>query len=171
MEMLWPSAARHSLAAVWSPVPSVFHLSTLKFVSPQEEKKLVEGGADVSRSRQFRILIVDDHEALRRGLKSAVTGAGWQVCGEAANGKEAIDKTLSLQPDLVILDLSMPVMGGFDAAREIRRSAPKVKLVVFTMHESQQVREETTRIGVHALAVKSAPLTNLLDTIRQVLAH
>ncbi|HWY26710.1 MAG TPA: response regulator transcription factor [Candidatus Angelobacter sp.] len=116
-----------------------------------------------------RILIVDDHEALRRGLKAAISNAGLQVCGEAANGKEAIERTIELKPDLIILDLSMPVMGGFDAAREILKKAPAVKVVVFTMHDSQQVRDETAKIGVHALAVKSEPLANLLDTIQTVL--
>jgi two-component system response regulator DegU len=119
--------------------------------------------------RPARVLIADDHEALRRGLKAAISNAGLQVCGEAANGKEAVERTIELNPDLIILDLSMPVMGGFDAAREIRKKAPAVKVVVFTMHDSQQVRDETARIGVHALAVKSEPLAKLLGTIRTVL--
>jgi CheY-like chemotaxis protein len=126
---------------------------------------------DRSRRKPLRVLIADDHEALRRGLRAAMSGAGWQVCGEAANGREAVERTVELKPDVVVLDLSMPVMGGFDAAREIRRAAPEVKVVVFTMHESQQVRDETARIGVHALAVKSAPVSNLLETIRSVLTH
>jgi CheY-like chemotaxis protein len=117
-----------------------------------------------------RILIADDHEALRRGLRSALLGAGWQVCGEAADGKQAIEKTKELKPDLVLLDLSMPVMSGHEAAREILRMSPGVKIVVFTMHESQQVRDALNKIGVHALAVKSAPLSLLLDTIQTVLA-
>jgi CheY-like chemotaxis protein len=119
--------------------------------------------------KTFRILIADDHEALRRGLRSALLGAGWQVCGEAADGKQAIEKTKELKPDLVLLDLSMPVMSGHEAAREILRSNPGVKIVVFTMHESQQVRDALNKIGVHALAVKSAPLSLLLDTIQTVL--
>ena len=116
-----------------------------------------------------RILIADDHEALRRGLRSALLGAGWQVCGEAADGKQAIEKTKELKPDLVLLDLSMPVMSGHEAAREILKNNPGVKIVVFTMHESQQVRDALNKIGVHALAVKSAPLSLLLDTIQTVL--
>ena len=122
-----------------------------------------------SVKKTYRILIVDDHEALRRGLRSALLGAGWQVCGEAGDGKEAGEKTEELKPDLVLLDLSMPVMSGHEAAREILRSFPDIKIVVFTMHESQQVRDALTKIGVHALAVKSAPLSLLLDTIQGVL--
>jgi len=119
--------------------------------------------------KTYRILIADDHEALRRGLRSALLGAGWQVCGEAGDGKQAIEKTSELKPDLVLLDLSMPVMSGHEAAREILRANPGIKIVVFTMHESQQVRDALSKIGVHALAVKSAPLSLLLDTIQNVL--
>jgi CheY-like chemotaxis protein len=119
--------------------------------------------------KRFKILIADDHEAVRRGLRSAVVSAGWDLCGEAIHGKEAVEKVEQLSPDLVILDLSMPIMNGLDAAREIRKKAPNVKIVGFTMHESQQVREQTSMIGFHALAAKSAPLGNLLATIKSVL--
>lgn len=131
--------------------------------SSEDGRKLEPG------KKAYRILIADDHEALRRGLRSALLGAGWQVCGEAADGKQAIEKTKELKPDLVLLDLSMPVMSGHEAAREILRNNPSVKIVVFTMHESQQVRDALNKIGVHALAVKSAPLSLLLDTIQTVL--
>lgn len=117
----------------------------------------------------YRILIADDHEAVRRGLKTALMGAGWVVCGEATDGREAIEKAAELKPDLVILDVTMPSVGGLDAAKEILRSGNGVKVVVFTMHESRQIREETAAIGVHALAVKSAPLSALLTTIDSLL--
>jgi DNA-binding NarL/FixJ family response regulator len=119
--------------------------------------------------KRFKILIADDHEAVRRGLRSAVASAGWDLCGEAVHGKDAVDKVQSLNPDLVILDLSMPVMNGLDAAREIRKKSPNVKIVGFTMHESLQVKEQTAMIGFHALAAKSAPLGNLLATVKSVL--
>ena len=119
--------------------------------------------------KRFKILIADDHEAVRRGLRSAVVAAGWELCGEAIHGKEAVEKVEQLKPDLIILDLSMPVMNGLDAAREIRKKAPSVKIVGFTMHESAQVREQTAMIGFHGLAAKSAPLGNLLATVKSVL--
>jgi two-component system, NarL family, nitrate/nitrite response regulator NarL len=122
-----------------------------------------------SARKRFRILIADDHEAVRRGLRSAVTSAGWDLCGEAVHGKDAVEKVQALNPDLVIMDLSMPVMNGLDAAREIRKTAPNVKIVGFTMHESLQVKEQTAMIGFHALAAKSAPLGNLLATVKSVL--
>jgi CheY-like chemotaxis protein len=127
------------------------------------------GDPAAARERTLRVLIADDHEAVRRGLRSAVWGAGWEVCGEATNGREAIDKVQQLNPDVVILDVSMPVMGGLEAAPEILKTSPKIRVVAFTMHESQQIRNEMAKIGVHGLAVKSAPLANLLDTIKSVL--
>jgi DNA-binding NarL/FixJ family response regulator len=114
-------------------------------------------------------LIADDHEAVRRGLRSALLGAGWQVCGEAVDGRDAVQKVGDLQPDLVILDVSMPRLSGLDAAKEILRNPHGTKVLVFTMHESRQIREETAAVGVHALAVKSAPLSTLLATIDSLL--
>jgi CheY-like chemotaxis protein len=122
---------------------------------------------DIKKS--LRILIADDHEAVRRGLKSALTGAGWVVCGEAMDGKDAIEKTKELKPDLVILDVTMPKLGGLDAAREILKAPEGTKVLMFTMHESRQIREETAAIGVHAMATKSAPLSTLLATIDSLL--
>jgi DNA-binding NarL/FixJ family response regulator len=123
------------------------------------------------RKKPIRILIADDHEAVRRGLRSALLGAGWQVCGEASNGREAIAKAMELHPDLVVLDVSMPLMGGLEAAPQILRSEPNIKVVIFTMHESQQIKNEMMSLGVHGLAVKSAPLGNLLQTIKHVLGN
>jgi DNA-binding NarL/FixJ family response regulator len=128
------------------------------------------GGPEAeSKKKAFRILIADDHEAVRRGLRAALIGAGWVVCGEATDGRDAIRKTAELKPDLLILDVSMPTLGGLDAAREILKSRNGTKILVFTMHESRQIREETAAIGIHALAVKSAPLSTLLATIDSLL--
>ncbi len=124
---------------------------------------------DEKEKKTFRILIADDHEAVRRGLKSALAGAGWTVCGEAVDGREAIQKAKDLKPDLIILDVTMPNLGGLDAAREILRDGDHAKILIFTMHESRQIREETAALGVHALAVKSAPLSTLLATIDSLL--
>ena len=123
------------------------------------------------RKSTYRIIIADDHEAVRRGLRSALIGAGWVVCGEAANGREAVEKTTQLKPDLVILDVSMPMMNGLEAAREILDSGSKAKVLVFTMHESEQMRKEAVRLGVHGYAAKSAPLSNILKEIRSILGE
>ncbi len=145
--------------------------STLFLTIASHEENAANPAQDPApgRERTLRVLIADDHEAVRRGLRSAVWGAGWEVCGEATNGREAIEKVQELKPDVVILDVSMPVMGGLEAAPEILKTSPKIRVVAFTMHESQQIRNEMAKIGVHGLAVKSAPLANLLDTIKSVL--
>jgi CheY-like chemotaxis protein len=141
----------------------------LTLTSREEDAVNLAAGPAPGRERTLRVLIADDHEAVRRGLRSAVRGAGWEVCGEATNGREAIDKVQELNPDVVILDISMPVMGGLEAAPEILKASPKIRVVAFTMHESQQIRNEMAKIGVHGLAVKSEPLANLFDTIKSVL--
>lgn len=128
-----------------------------------------ENAALSAPKKSARILIADDHEAIRRGLRSALAAAGWEVCADVMNGKDAVEKTAELKPDLIILDISMPIMGGLDAARLIRTADPNAKIVVFTMHESQQIKDEIARIGIQAHAVKSAPMKQLLETIKRVL--
>ena len=143
-----------------------------KYSSPLFCSALDSPGEDArnsGRKKPARILIADDHEAVRRGLRSALSSAGWEVCADVINGKEAVARTVELKPDLIILDISMPVMGGLDAARLIRAANPNAKIVIFTMHESQQMKDEIARIGVQAHAVKSAPMKQLLDTIKAVL--
>lgn len=145
--------------------------AALSLDGPRSSVQSVQSVFDITRDRvkrERRILIADDHEAVRRGLRSALAGAGWQICGEAVNGQEAIQKTMELKPDLIILDVSMPNVGGLEAAREIIKCAPQTKILVFTMHESKQIREETSNIGVHGMAVKSAPLSSLLATIDSI---
>ena len=141
---------------LWT-VPSSEHQVTSLATDPLDK------GEDPKKA--FRILIADDHEAVRRGLRSALSGAGWRICGEAVDGRDAIQKTIELRPDLLILDVSMPNVGGLEAAREILKTSKQTKILIFTMHESKQIRDETAAIGVHAMAVKSAPLSTLLATI------
>jgi DNA-binding NarL/FixJ family response regulator len=111
-----------------------------------------------------RILLVDDHELVRKGLASLLN-ARWQVCGEAGNGKEAIEKILELKPDLVILDLSMPVMGGTATARSIRRIAPGIRLVLLSIHDSATVAELAKAVGADAFLSKGCTVEALHTTI------
>ena len=84
---------------------------------------------------KHRILLVDDHEHIRVALRSMFVGSGLEVCGEAQNGREAIDRVRELQPDLVVLDLAMPVMNGVEAAYQIRHLAPATKIVFFSIFD------------------------------------
>jgi len=105
----------------------------------------------------YRVLIVDDHQVMRKGIRALLENDPlWQVCGEAENGRQAVEKAGELQPDLIILDLTMPEMNGLEAARQIRNSSPGTKIVIFSMHESPQVRKESRDAGADAFVSKSA---------------
>ena len=87
------------------------------------------------------ILIVDDNPVIRKSLRRTLErNKGWEVCGEAANGREAVAKAQQLKPDLVVLDLSMPVMNGLEAARELKRLLPSMPLLLFTNYGTDYVQ-------------------------------
>jgi two-component system, NarL family, response regulator NreC len=107
--------------------------------------------------KSYRVLIVDDHQVMRKGIRALLENDPvWQVCGEAENGRQAVTKARELNPDLIILDLTMPEMNGLEAARQIRNSSPDAKIVIFSMHESPQVRKESRDAGANAFVSKSA---------------
>src|SRR5688500_15484357 len=87
-----------------------------------------------------RILIADDHEVLRRGLRALLESQpGWTVCGEAANGREAVAQTVHSKPDVVVMDLSMPELNGLEAARQVLKCAPGTHILLLTMHQGVDV--------------------------------
>ncbi|HKF51296.1 MAG TPA: response regulator transcription factor [Candidatus Acidoferrales bacterium] len=103
-----------------------------------------------------RILIADDHELMRRVLRNLINSHdGWQVCAEAKNGSEAVKQARELHPDLIVLDLAMPVMDGMNAAREITRSSPEARVVMFTLHASPEVEEQAKLAGVRQVVSKA----------------
>jgi DNA-binding NarL/FixJ family response regulator len=114
-----------------------------------------------------RILIVDDHFAARTTIRSLLDWHSFQVCGDAKDGKEAIDKVVELKPDIVLLDINMPVMDGFTAAREIRRISPATKIVFLTIQDSPAVAERT-RLWAHGFVPKSAAGTELIPTLNRL---
>ena len=114
-----------------------------------------------------RVLIVDDHPIVWMGLQFLLANRpALAVCGEVENGKEAIRKVLHLLPDLVILDLSMPLLNGFDAALEIKRVAPSTKIVLFSVHK---IPSTAQIIGADAFVQKGSPPGELILTIQRVL--
>jgi DNA-binding NarL/FixJ family response regulator len=103
-----------------------------------------------------KILIVDDNEAVRRAIRSCIEKhRDWEICGEAENGKTAIEMVTDRQPDLVVLDLSMPVMGGLDAARTISAISPNLPIVMFTMHSCDELLKAAQKFGVKHVFPKS----------------
>jgi DNA-binding NarL/FixJ family response regulator len=115
------------------------------------------------------ILVVDDHKLMRQRIRSLLESEGLDVCAEAANGREAIDKTKGCMPDLAILDLSMPVMSGLQAIPEMLKCAPQLKIVIFTVDDAEELRRHAFRLGVRAYVAKSEPPEALLAEVRKLL--
>jgi len=118
----------------------------------------------------LRILIVDDHEALRAGVRSVLENHGFEVCGEADNGQEALTRALQLRPDLVILDITMPVLDGFSAAREIHKRLPGVGILLLSMHESASMVNVAKSSGARGYVAKSEGIARLLKAV-DAIAH
>jgi DNA-binding NarL/FixJ family response regulator len=117
----------------------------------------------------FTILIVDDSVLIRHELRSCIEkNTEWQICGEAENGQVAVDKVQELSPDVVIMDFQMPVMNGIDAARQIAKSAPNTAIVMLTMHNGEQLRQEARSAGILDVLSKSESVADhLLATLRK----
>ena len=116
-----------------------------------------------------RILIADDHEIFRRGLRSLLEShSHWQVCGEAANGREAIDRVRELRPDVVVLDVTMPEVNGLEAAQEIRRQMPESKVVILSQHEPALMKQSALAAGAGAYVTKSEVSRELMIAIESI---
>jgi signal transduction histidine kinase/ActR/RegA family two-component response regulator len=117
-----------------------------------------------------RILIADDHEMLRHGVRNTLqTQSDLEVCGEAADGQDAIEKVKALHPDLVILDINMPVLNGLAAVRQILRLSPKTKILIFSVHDSDQTKREIHAAGAHGFISKGKDAQDLIRIVREVL--
>ena len=117
----------------------------------------------------MRILIADDSDIVRRGIIGLLSyEPDWIVCGEAKDGSEAIQKARELQPDVILLDISMPGMSGLDAARRLRRDLPKVKLLVISQHDSSLMLPQVIEAGCNACLEKTRLATDLVATIKNL---
>jgi PAS domain S-box-containing protein len=120
----------------------------------------------------MRILVVDDHELVRRGIRSLLAAEPTlTVCGEAVDGRDAVDKAKVLRPDIVVMDISMPNMNGLEATREIRNLLPQAEIVIVSQHDAQEMVRNALDAGAHAYVVKSAVSTDLLAAIAKVSRH
>jgi len=117
-----------------------------------------------------RILIADDHEFVRRGVRALLEcREGFEVCCEAANGQEAVEKTREFKPDLIVLDITMPILSGFDAARKIREFSPETPIVILSMHRDKEYMEEAQKIGIQGYVRKSQAALTLVTAVDAVL--
>lgn len=103
-----------------------------------------------------RILVADDSDVVRRGIKRLLDEhAGWEVCGEAGDGQEAVEKARQLSPDVVVLDFSMPILNGIEAARQIHESRPSTKFVLCSMYLDSQLASVARKVGITSVLSKS----------------
>lgn len=122
--------------------------------------------------KTVRILLADDHEIVREGLRRLLEAQpGWEVCGEASDGREAVDLAKRLKPDVVVLDFSMPGLNGTDAARQILKELPRTEVLILTMHHSEPLIRGVLKSGARALVLKSDASRDLVSGIHALVAH
>jgi DNA-binding NarL/FixJ family response regulator len=117
-----------------------------------------------------KILIADDHEIVRQGIRRVLeTKPEWDICGEAANGQEAVQMAQELTPDIIIMDVTMPVMSGFEAADEISRLPIQSRVLFFTMHESGGMAGSARKSGAQGYVVKSRAAQDLIQALERLI--
>src|SRR6202167_3034975 len=118
---------------------------------------------------KLRILIADDHEVVRRGLSALLQSHdGWEVCGDAKDGREAVEKAKELKPDVVILDVGMPNLNGLAATRQLLQQNPQQKVIVLTITDSDQVIREALDAGARGFVLKSDAARDLVTAVEAV---
>jgi len=116
-----------------------------------------------------RILIADDHESVLRRLRSLLGAKpGWEICGDAVDGKEAVARAIELRPDVIVLDFAMPRMNGLSAAQAIRTVLPKVPIVLNTLYGTPEVVREANKLGIHRV-VDKATSGALISAVEELL--
>lgn len=121
---------------------------------------------------RLRILVADDHHVVRTGLRSLLeTEKGWEVCAEAANGREAVQKAEELTPDVAVLDIGMPLLGGVEATRQIRKVSPKTEVLILTMHDSEVLIREVLEAGARGYILKDDADRNLIAAVDALRRH
>jgi DNA-binding NarL/FixJ family response regulator len=120
----------------------------------------------------LRILLADDHSIVRRGLRELLEEhVGWSVCAEAATGREAVEMAIEHRPQIAVLDLSMPELNGLEATRRIRQAVPETEVLVFTMHESDELVREVLAAGARGYLLKSDAADQLVPAVESLAQH
>ena len=117
----------------------------------------------------LRVLVADDHEIVRKGLRSIVEEQpGWEVAGEASDGREAVDKVRTLRPDVAVVDVSMPGLNGLEATRQMLRNDPEARVLILTMHESDPLIREVLDAGARGYLLKSDASRDLVTAVEAI---
>ncbi len=117
----------------------------------------------------LRILLADDHEVVRRGLCALLRAQpDWEVCGEASDGREAVEKAVALKPEIIILDIGMPNLNGLEATRQILKANPQTRVLILTLYDSDQVVQEVLGAGARGFLLKSDAARDLVAAVEAV---
>lgn len=127
-------------------------------------------GTGASSPTIMRILIADDSEVVRRGVRNILAPTSWEICGEAIDGPDAIQKATELLPDLVLLDISMPGLSGLDVARLLREKVPATNILVMSQHDPAVLLPRALEAGAHACIDKSRLALDLVPAIERIQA-
>ncbi len=120
----------------------------------------------------MRILLADDHDVVRRGLREILEEQpGWTVCGEAVDGRQAVDMALTLAPEIVVLDLAMPLLNGLEATRLIKRALRKTEVLILSMHDSEQMMREVLNAGALGYLLKTDTERRIKAAIETLALH
>ena len=130
------------------------------------------GSSGNDRGGVVRVLVADDQEAVRKRICSILqTRRNVEVCAEASTGREAVEKAKMFSPDLIVLDVTMPVLNGLDAARLIRAATPNTAILILSVHRSKQLVEMAKRIGIQGYVTKGEGVQRLVEAVDAVLDH
>jgi DNA-binding NarL/FixJ family response regulator len=117
----------------------------------------------------LKILVADDHEIVRHGLCALLRGQpDWEICGEASDGREAVEKALALSPDVMVLDIGMPNLNGLEATRQILKANPHARILILTLHDSDQLVQEVLDAGARGFLLKSDAARDLVAAVEAV---
>ena len=118
----------------------------------------------------INILLADDHDVVRQGLRTILRARPeWEICGEAGNGREAVEAAQQLQPDLIVLDITMPIMSGLEATEEIQKLHLDTRVLIFTMHDSKSLVRALKKAGAQGYVLKSHAARDLIPAIEKLL--
>ena len=122
--------------------------------------------------KKIRILLADDHDLVRRGLRPLIESEwGWEICGEAKNGREAVAMAEELKPDIVVLDVGMPELNGVDAARQIKRALPGTEILILTGQESEGLVHQILAAGARGYLLKTDAGAQIIPAIKALCEH
>jgi len=120
----------------------------------------------------MRVLVVDDHDGVRKSLCNLISAhSTLVVCGEASDGKDAIEKALLLRPDIVLMDITMPIMGGLEATRELKKVLLETRIIIVSQYESPEVIRQAMRAGASGYVTKSRVADSLMTEIEKISGH